>query len=119
MKKTLIRSKKASISKNKNVLQLYVTFPNQKLAKRITHTLLKEKLIACANIFPKVVSIYEWNHKIEEAPEVVVIFKTTNKKSVKAMERLLALHPYSCPCIIELRPIRGFKPYFEWVEAID
>lgn len=117
MTKKLIRSK--TISPNKNVLQLYVTFPNKKLAQKISHTLLKEKLIACANIFPAGVSIYEWQNKIETSSEVVVIFKTTKKKSKSAMERLLVLHPYECPCIVELRPIRGLKPYLQWVESID
>lgn len=117
MTKKLNRSK--TISPNKNVLQLYVTFPDPKIAKKISHTLLKEKLIACANIFPAVTSIYEWQNKIETSREVVVIFKTTKKKSKLAMERLQVLHPYECPCIVELRPIRGLKPYFEWVESID
>lgn len=109
----------STFPQNKTVVQLYVPFPSQKAAKQASYTLLKEKLIACANIFPAAVSIYEWNHKIETAKEVVVIFKTTTKKSLKAMERLRALHPYGCPCIIELRPIRGLKSYLKWVETIN
>ena len=97
-------------------MQLYVTFPDQKIAKKIARALLKEKLVACANIFPAGVSIYEWQNKIETTKEVVVIFKTTKKKSSLAMERLLALHPYECPCVMSLQPVLGFKSYLQWVE---
>lgn len=103
---------------NKTIIEVQSTFPNLKIAKKVSHTLLKEKLIACANILPTAVSIYEWDHKVETASEVFVIFKTTKRKSLKAMERLLVLHPYECPSILELQPIRGFKPYLNWVENI-
>lgn len=113
MAKKLIRSK--NMTSAKSVVQIYTAFPTKKVATKISHQLLKEKLIACANIFPAGVSVYEWNNKVEETSEVVTILKTPAKNSQKTMERLLALHPYECPCILELRPIRGLKPYIQWV----
>jgi len=41
------------------------TFPDAETARGIAHTLVSEKLAACANIIPAMNSIYRWKGKIE------------------------------------------------------
>ena len=79
---------------------LYTTAP-PKNAKFIAQTLLKQRLIACANIFP-VQSIYRWQGKIRHEQEVVLILKTTTKKSVMAQKVLEKIHPYKIPCVTRI-----------------
>lgn len=48
----------------------YVTVPNPEVGKTIGRGLVKEKLAACVNIIPQVISIYEWKNEINEDNEV-------------------------------------------------
>ncbi len=95
---------------------LYITNPSKRIAKSIAKRLLKEKLIACANIFP-IESSYWWQGKIESANEYVLICKTT-KKNVQEIKKLLKkIHPYTVPCIAEL-DVRFNKEFSFWLESV-
>src|SRR5262249_11893235 len=94
--------------KTTNRFQLVlVTGPNQKTARRLARAALNAKLVACANIIPKVESHYWWQGKIEIGAEVLILFKTMERK-LPALERLILLnHPYDMPEIIGIRITRG------------
>lgn len=51
----------------------YVTVPSVDVGKTIGHGLVKNKLAACVNVIPQVTSIYEWEGKINEDSEVLII----------------------------------------------
>ena len=91
---------------------LYVTAP-PKNATFIVKTLLKQRLIACANIFP-VQSIYRWQQKIRQEREVVLILKTTTKKSVMAQKVLEKIHPYKIPCVTRIC-VQPNEQYATWL----
>lgn len=95
---------------------LYITAASQEEAISITHALLGERLIACANILPGATSIYRWQGQIEQAHEVVIIAKTADTLIEKITGRVKSLHSYSCPCIISL-PIQDGNPeYLQWLK---
>lgn len=68
------------------VTLIYVTAPDAAAAHAIGHTIVAERLAACANILPGMRSIYWWQGKLEEAPEAVLILKTV----ASAAERVIA-----------------------------
>ncbi len=86
-----------------DVMFLYSTAPNLETAQKIAGALVGEKLAACVNILSPMQSVYEWDGVVEHADETPVIVKTTEAAAVKACERILALHPYDCPCVVALR----------------
>lgn len=95
---------------------IYSTVGTIEDARNIARALVKEKLVACVNIIPKVESIYRWQGKIEEAHECVLIAKTTEKNVEKSIQTIRSLHPYEVPDIIVFPPVGGLKEYLAYVE---
>ena len=91
------------------------TFPDAETARGIAHTLVSEKLAACANIIPAMNSIYRWKGKIEAGDETIVLFKTTKDHYEAFQEKLRSLHPYELPEIICVKIDRGLPDYLRWV----
>ncbi len=55
---------------------IYTTFPALDDAKRVGEALVAARLAACVNMFPGMISIFEWKGAREEASEVAMIIKT-------------------------------------------
>lgn len=106
---------KITFMKKSTIQFLYVTFPNQKVAKKISQMLIKQKLIACANILPKMTSIYMWNDKMEASSECLALFKTTKSKAQKTEDFILKNHPYKTPCVASFDTKRVNKAYKQWL----
>src|SRR6266496_104265 len=92
-----------------------VTSPDLKTARILARAALKARLIACANLIPKIESHYWWQKKIESGTEVLMVFKTTTVR-LAALERLVvAKHPYDTPEFVVLLINRGNKRYLDWL----
>lgn len=99
------------------VLLVFCTFPDADTAAAVTKTLVGEKLVACGTILPGARSIYEWEGKMEDASEVLVLFKTAGPAYAKLERRLLKLHPYDMPEIVALEAGAASKGYTAWVAS--
>jgi periplasmic divalent cation tolerance protein len=99
------------------VLLVFCTFPDADTAAAVTKTLVGEKLVACGTILPGARSIYEWEGKMEDTSEVLVLFKTAGPAYAKLEKRLLKLHPYDMPEIVALEAGAASKAYAAWVAA--
>jgi periplasmic divalent cation tolerance protein len=94
-----------------------VTAPNLKTARALTRAALQTRLIACANLVPKIESHYWWQGKIESGAEVLLVLKTTKSK-LAALEKLVfAKHPYDTPEFIVLPLRAGSQRYLEWLKS--
>lgn len=101
-----------------STLQLfYIPVSNEKVAKEMASTLLKENLIACANIFQPHTAIYRWEGKIESEQETLMILKTLKSQSEALESRLNELHPYDCPALISINPDKVNKAFLDWASA--
>ena len=96
-----------------------VTAPDRKTARALATAALRARLIACANLVPKVESHYRWKGKIESAAEVLMILKTTRARLAALEKLILARHPYDTPEFLVLSPDRGTKRYLDWLQAGD
>jgi len=94
-----------------------VTAPDLKTARALAKSALQGRLIACANLIPKLESHYWWQGKIESGAEVLLILKTP-KTRLAALEKLvLARHPYDTPEFLVLPLSAGSKKYLDWLSA--
>lgn len=93
---------------------LYVPTNSLESASLIAKTMLEERLIVCANIIPSVSTLYLWEGKIEEATEFVMVIKLQRNNVEKARIRVAELHPYSIPCIAEIKLDSINSCFAEW-----
>ena len=106
------------MTSTRNALLVLVTAPGLKLARKLARLALEQRLVACANLVPKVESHYWWRGKLERSNEVLLLLKTTAGR-VGALERLIvAQHPYDTPEFVVL-PVRAVNQrYLNWWEAL-
>ena len=90
-----------------------VTAPELKTARRLAKAALEAKLIACANLVPRLESHYRWQGKLERGSEVLMVLKTTRQR-VAALEKLiLGLHPYDTAEFVVLPLAAGAERYLD------
>jgi len=94
-----------------------VTAPDLKTARALARTALSARLIACANLIPKIESHYWWRGKIESGTEVLMILKTRKSKLAALEKLILNRHPYNTPEFLVLSLSAGSKKYLNWLEA--
>lgn len=92
--------------------------PNIENAKLIAHILVKEKLAACVNLFNGITSIYEWEGNIEEETEVTLLIKTKLDIVATIENKILELHPYDTPELIQLKVSGSNSKYYDWLSEV-
>ena len=98
------------------ICMVYITFPSKREAEKIARKLLKEKLVACCNIFP-IESLYWWKGKIEKSKEVVLITKTLKKNLGRMREIVKREHSYTIP-FIGVIDVDVNEEYFGWMKEV-
>jgi periplasmic divalent cation tolerance protein len=94
---------------------LYVTAPSHSEAVRIGRTLVEERLAACANAFAGSTSIYRWEGAMQEETEAILVAKTRSELVGAASDRIKALHPYECPCVLAFAVVGGYQGFLDWI----
>jgi periplasmic divalent cation tolerance protein len=93
-----------------------VTAPDLKVARRLARAALKARLIACANLVPKIESRYWWQGRIETGAEVLLVMKTTRARLAVLEKLIVAKHPYDTPEFLVVPLIAGNARYLKWIE---
>ena len=93
----------------------YITCANVKEAKKISSILVRKKLIACANIFNDIQSVFSWKNKVKFSKEVIIMGKTTKKQQSKIISEVKKIHSYDVPCIVFFKISSGNKDFLKWI----
>ncbi len=94
-----------------------VTAPDLKSARALARAALEARLIACANLVPRVESHYWWQGKIERGAEVLLVLKTTRARLAALEKLVLARHPYDTPEFLVVPLHAGTARYLAWLAA--
>ena len=86
-------------------------------AKSLADRLLDERLVACVNFLGPIASRYHWEGQIEESTEVLLLMKTTGAARTRLRERIVELHSYAVPEVLEFGAAGGLPAYLDWVAA--
>lgn len=89
--------------------EVEVTCPDKDSARAIATACLKARLVACANLLPKVESLFCWQGQIDSESEILLRLKTPARNFDATCEVICTHHPYTLPAIVAL-PIQAMGP---------
>lgn len=93
-----------------------VTCASLQQARKIGRSVVEKKLAACANIMPRIESIYRWKGRLEQSREVLLLFKTTAARLRPLEREVKRIHTYEVPEFIALPLASGSQAYLKWIE---
>ncbi|HYG81199.1 MAG TPA: divalent-cation tolerance protein CutA [Pyrinomonadaceae bacterium] len=100
-----------------DAIVVLMTAGSREEAARLADMLVGARLAACVQILPEIESIYHWQGKVERAPEILLLAKTTEANFAALDAAVRSLHSYETPEIIALPVAAGSAPYLEWLTA--
>ena len=103
------------MTKDDRPVLVYTTFASLDEAKRVGDALVAARLAACVNLFPGMISIFEWKGAREEAGEVAMIIKTRASLTEAVLAETKRLHPYELPALLVLPTDGGSAEYCGWI----
>ncbi len=98
-------------------LLVYTTYPSIVEAERAGRSIVEQRLAACVNILPGMVSHYWWQGAIERGEEVVMIIKTRASLAERVSKAVKADHSYTTPAIMVVPVEQVDAPYLAWLLA--
>ena len=93
------------------------TCPSMEEAEQLAEKLLAARLAACVNIVPSVVSLYEWQGKMEREQEFMLFIKTRAEGFPELEKLVRASHSYELPELIAVPIDEGSKAYLNWIDT--
>lgn len=94
-----------------------VTAPDLETARALARAALEARLIACANLVPKIESHYWWQGKIERGAETLLVLKTTRRRVTALRKLILSQHPYDTAEFVVVPIATGSARYLDWLVA--
>jgi len=94
---------------------VYVTAADEDQAEDLARALLERGLIACANLLPRMRSLYLWNGEVQDDREVAMLLKTRQDRLEELIVAVERLHPYDVPCVVAWPIEAGSEAYLDWV----
>jgi periplasmic divalent cation tolerance protein len=96
---------------------VFTTVADDERAEQLARRLVDERLAACVNLHPPMVSLYRWRGKLERDTERQMVIKTTRDR-VSALEaRLTQLHAYELPEFLVVSVDDASPAYVKWVKT--
>lgn len=96
---------------------VFMTAPDRAEAERLAEILVNQRLAACVQILPEIVSFYRWQDKIEREAELLILAKTTIDKFAELEKTVRENHSYDVPEIVAVPAATVSEPYLKWLIA--
>jgi periplasmic divalent cation tolerance protein len=84
-------------------------------ARALAHALVELRFAACVNIVPRIQSVYQWEGKVTEDGEQLLIIKTADERLGPLREELFRRHRYSVPEFVVLSIAETSDSYGAWL----
>jgi periplasmic divalent cation tolerance protein len=94
---------------------VYTTYPSVVEAEKTGRALVEQRLAACVNILPGMISHYRWEGAVERGEEAVMIIKTRASLAEDVRALVKEMHSYTTPAILVLPLESVDQTYFRWI----
>lgn len=94
---------------------MLTSMPSTEAAEGLAGVLIDERMAACVQLLPAVLSIYRWQGQRVRESECLMLIKTRTSLAARCQQRIAALHPYECPEIVSLHPDGVNSSYARWL----
>jgi periplasmic divalent cation tolerance protein len=91
------------------------TVPDLETAERIARRLVEDRLAACVQIVQGIRSVYRWQGRVQEEPEVLLLVKTAETQIPRIESLLHQIHPYELPELLSAPITGGSVAYLRWL----
>ncbi len=96
---------------------IYITTSSLEEAEKIGKKLVEERLAACVNIIPEILSFYWWEGKLCRDKEALILAKTRWEKKNKLIKRVKEVHSYTVPGILVIPIEGGLKEFLHYLQV--
>ena len=96
---------------------IITTIDSEEKAKDLSSSLVKDRVVACAQR-TRIDSTYEWNGEIQEEAEFLILLKTNGANRERAIKAIQELHSYDEPEIVVVPIIDGSAGYLGWIDSV-
>mgnify|MGYP000366941505 CR=1 FL=1 len=93
-----------------------ITAPDAETAQRLARRLVEDRLAACVQTVDPIRSIYRWQGRVHEEPEVLLLVKTAEPLIPRIEALLREIHPYEVPELACLPITCGSAAYLKWLQ---
>ena len=103
------------MEKSQNCL-VYVTVNDEDEGLSIAKKAVEKRLAACANLYPKINSVFSYQNQIQTQEEAVLLLKTTAQAYDELERFIIEIHSYDDPCVLRLPIEGGATDFMSWIK---
>jgi periplasmic divalent cation tolerance protein len=96
---------------------IITTTDSEENAKALSGSLVRDRLVACAQR-SRIDSTFEWEGKVQEEAEFLILLKTNKANQQAAMDAIQERHTYDEPEIIVVPIVDGSAGYLGWIDKV-
>ncbi|MER6397755.1 divalent-cation tolerance protein CutA [Kitasatospora sp. NPDC001603] len=101
---------------NPDVVVVTTTHDDESKARALATAAVRERLAACAQLYP-VRSVYRWDGEVRESAEWRVDLKTRAGLTARLTAFITEHHDYDTPEVVAVPVVSGSGDYLAWVAA--
>jgi periplasmic divalent cation tolerance protein len=94
---------------------VYVPVPNAEIGARLGTGAVELQLAACANLLSPMQTFFESDGVVCNHLECPLVFKTHPDLIEELEQWILNNHPYDCPCILRVPPVKANNDFVAWM----
>jgi periplasmic divalent cation tolerance protein len=94
---------------------VYMTAKDEAEARAVGEALVRQRLVACVNILPRMTSLFWWDGGVQDEQEVAFVAKTAADRVPEVVDAVRSLHSYDVPCVVAWPLADGHPDFLDWI----